>query len=290
MDPAATSDPDQPSPKGRILIQSSWCAFGHVGLSAGAPVLQALGYDVTQLPTIILSNHKGWPHCAGAAIAPDQLHAMVGALEANGWLDGHDGALIGYLPSSEHAAFAGDLVARLRRAERPPRVLVDPVLGDAPKGLYVPQDVAVSVRETLVPIADILTPNLFELGWLTGRPVSTLDETRVAARVLTREGGLRSVLVTSPPLEAERAGVLAIGPETETATVYRTQRLPRVPNGSGDVFAALIAAGLSPGAALGHLHPLLACSVGAEHLNIACGMARWTRTDEVASGPAEGRS
>jgi pyridoxine kinase len=150
----------------RILIMSSWTSVGHVGLSAATPVLQALGHEVTQLPTIILSNHPGWPRFAGQPVAPEELAGMIDAIDANGWLDGHEAFLTGYLPSAAHVALACDLVGRLRRLESAPTVVLDPILGDEPKGLYVPEDAAIAVRDKL---ACILTPDRFELGWLTGR-------------------------------------------------------------------------------------------------------------------------
>ena len=130
----------------RVLMLSSWVARGHVGLSAGAPALQLLGHEVTQLPTVILSNHPGFPHVAGRPVPVEQIAAMTEALAANGWLDTHDALLTGYLPTPDHVAFAAGLAERLKRAGA--RITVDPVLGDAPKGLYLPLPVAEALRES----------------------------------------------------------------------------------------------------------------------------------------------
>ena len=169
----------------RVLIMSSWTSVGDVGLAAAAPVLQALGHDVTQLPTIILSNHPAWPRFAGQTMAPERLAEMIDALDANGLLDGHDALLTGYLPSAAHVALACDIVDRLARRGPRPKVVVDPILGDDPKGLYLAEEAALAVRDSLLPLADIMTPNCFELGWLTGRSVATLAEVRAAAASLT---------------------------------------------------------------------------------------------------------
>ena len=120
-----------------IIALSSAVAHGHVGLSAAVPVLQALGHEVTALPTIILSNHPGWPHVAGRQIAPEDLTAMIDALDRNGWLGAHTECLTGYLPTPEHVAVAASLIDRLRAGTGTVRVTVDPILGDHPKGLYV---------------------------------------------------------------------------------------------------------------------------------------------------------
>lgn len=244
----------------RILALSSWTATGHVGLSAAVPALQALGHHVTALPTIILSNHPGFPHAAGRPVPPADLAAMIDALDLNGWLAGHDALLTGYLPTVEHVSLAAGLAQRLRRLPKPPRIVVDPVLGDDPRGLYIPKQVAEAIRTSLAPLANILTPNRFELSWLTGRPVGSLPDAVAAAR-----GIARRVLVTSPPLKGA-TGILDIN--DGAAVLHEVPIIPDVPHGAGDVLSGLVAAGLSPGASLGHLAALCAASAGTPHLAI----------------------
>jgi pyridoxine kinase len=264
----------------RILILSSWVAHGHVGLCAAVPVLQALGHSVTQLPTVLLSNHPGWPQVAGRRVPMEELSAMTEALAANGWLGQADALLTGYLPSPGHVAFAAELAARMREVAPGLRVVVDPVLGDSPKGLYIAQEAAEAVRATLLPHADVLTPNAFELGWLTGRDTGTLAGALSAAEALRGMAAGAEVLVTSPPLGAE-TGLLASG--DGGPTLYRASRADpaQVPNGPGDVLSALIAGGVSPDAALGHLSALVGESLGAPHLRIAETAAIWTRAAPV---------
>jgi pyridoxine kinase len=256
----------------RILILSSWVGHGAVGLSAAAPALQALGHTVTQVPTVVLSNHPGWPHAAGRAVAPEDIAAMLSAIAANGWTEGLDAVLFGYMPSVAHLAVAEGLAARARAAGL--RVVVDPILGDAPKGLYLPEDVAARMRDGLVPLADVITPNAFELGWLSGRPVETLAQACAAARGIAPE-----VLVTSPPLGPGETGVLAVGAELR---LYRGAWREGVPRGVGDVFSGLVAAGLAPGVALGHLQALIGESVGLDHLAIAEAAPVWRAAAPVA--------
>lgn len=254
----------------RVLILSSWVAHGHVGLCAAVPALQALGHGVTQLPTVMLSNHPGWPHVSGVPVPPEQLSAMIAALEANGWLTAHDALLTGYLPTPAHVRIACDLAARLRGKAR---VVVDPVLGDAPKGLYLKPEAAEALRD-LVPLADVLTPNLFELGWLSGRQLATEAEAIAAARTL----GPAEVLLTSPPF-AGRTGLLRVRPETVER--LETPLQSGVPHGVGDVLSALVAGGLDAGAALGHLSALIGQSLDAPHLRIAESAPLWTRAAPV---------
>ncbi|KPQ15834.1 MAG: pyridoxine kinase PdxK [Rhodobacteraceae bacterium HLUCCO18] len=275
-----------------VVAVSSWVAHGHVGLSAAAPVLQALGHSVTQLPTVQLSNHPGWPHVAGRAVDVGTLGDMADALARNGWLDRVDAVLTGYLPSAAHVAFAAGLIERLRAASPAPRVIVDPILGDAPKGLYIPEEAARATRERLLPLADVLTPNAFELSWLAARPVETLEAARQAAEVLHRAAPRAEILVTSPPIGDGQTGILADAPEA--TALYRTELIAgdrSVPHGVGDAFSALIAGSAPVGTALGQLRALIACSVGAPHLRIAESAGTWTRAapiDADPSGPLTG--
>ncbi len=265
----------------RIMIISSLVAHGHVGLSAALPVCQALGVEITALPTTVLSNHPGWPHVAGAQVPPGQLTAMADAIAANGWLAGHDALLTGYLPGAAHVEAAAEIATRLRAARRGTRIVVDPVLGDTLKGLYIAEDAAAAIRDRLVPLADILTPNAFELAWLTGRPVAALAGAVAAARALAGHGA--AVHLTSPPLGGTDTGVLTV--ERGTARLTRHALCRDVPHGAGDVFAALIAAGLPVGAALGHLSALAEASQGADHLDITGSRDRWLAAPALPAEP-----
>lgn len=267
----------------KVLALSSWVATGHVGLSAAAPVLQALGHRVTQLPTVILSNHPGFAHVSGAQVPPDQLDGMVQAMAANGWLGDHDALLTGYLPSPAHVELACQLIDQLRRLNPQIRVITDPILGDGATGLYIAEAAATATRDRLVPLADTLTPNAFELGWLTGQATNTLPQAIAAARQLIAAGRTGRVLVTSPPLAEGRTGVLEV--TAARARLCCNPARQDVPHGTGDAFSAMIAAGLAPGQALGHLDALIAASTGAPHLPIAETAGHWTTAAAVAPSP-----
>ncbi|MEM8732306.1 MAG: PfkB family carbohydrate kinase [Pseudomonadota bacterium] len=258
----------------RVLAVSSQVAYGHVGLSAAVPVLQRLEISVSALPTILLSNHPGWPHVAGRPVGCDDLREMISAIERNGWLAAHDVVLVGYLPSGDHVALAAELIDRLREVNAQVRVVVDPILGDWPKGLYIADAAAQAIRGALVPRADVLTPNLFELGWLSAQPVQTAAEATEAAARLGRR-----VLVTSAPAGAGRTGVLDVA-VTATgqrhSTLFDTALIDDAPNGVGDVFSALIAAGCETEDAVRRLHALICASQGSAHLRIAEAAGAWS--------------
>ncbi len=238
----------------RILAISSQVVRGHIGLSAIAPALQALGHEVWPMPTIILSNHPGHAHAAGVPTPVDRLGTMLDALDSNGWLGELDAVLTGYLPSPDHVTFAAHAIAKVRRLRPSVAVIVDPILGDEPKGLYIDAAAAAAIRDKLVPQADILTPNRFELGWLTHKHISTLDDARAAASALERP----SVIVTSaaylPSPSLQGKAMIAI-PGTDrdsdgtiltllvsdgTTASFATLHRAHAPHGTGDLLSGLL--------------------------------------------------
>lgn len=231
-----------------VLAISSLVAHGHVGLSAMLPALQALGHDVSALPTILLSNHPGHPRAAGDRVAPSLLARMLGALDDNGWLSEVDAVITGYCPSPEHAELAADAIRRVRSRSPRATVLVDAVLGDEPKGLYVAPEAAAAVRDLLVPLADIVKGNAFEVRWLgsAGRtgarpPEAGSDATSPGAvDPLAALLGVPALVATSVGAAGGRlVNVLstAAGGRAEASVPERVG----VPKGTGDLLAALLA-------------------------------------------------
>lgn len=220
----------------RVLAISSQVARGHVGLSAIVPALQALGHEIIALPTILLSNHPGHPKAAGERIAPDLLRRMLDTIDENGWLSEVDAVLTGYLPTPEHIDFAAGAVDRVRAVRPGVLVMVDAVLGDQPKGLYIAPDAAEAIRETLVPRAGVLKGNAFEIGWLAGREVLGASELEDASRAMAWP----SLFATSVP---DRDGngllnvLLAGGRPERSVTVTRRSGVPK---GTGDLLSGLM--------------------------------------------------
>jgi len=152
---------------------------------------------VLPVPTIVLTSHPGISPHAIQRIAPDKLDEMLGALAANGWLDRLDAVQTGYLPSAAHVAVAAKWARRLRGEGA--LYVCDPIIGDAPAGLYVPEESARAIAEELLPLADVATPNRFELGWFAGAEIADVAGALAAARALPAE----SVLATSCPAEGK---------------------------------------------------------------------------------------
>jgi pyridoxine kinase len=253
-----------------ILAISSQVARGHVGLSAAAPALQALGHDVIALPTVMLSNHPGHGQVEGQRIDPALLRQMLATLDGHGWLKDVGAVLSGYLPTPEHVAVVAEAVALVRGHTPGAAYYCDPVLGDDPKGLYIAEDAARALAETLVPIADVTFPNRFELEWLSG--VSVADA--AGALRAAAELGVDWTIATSVPHEGAKLATIAIG--RDEAWLSAVARQDNVPNGTGDLFAALFAgyrlAGRtvreSLGTAVGAIEQAICASKGRDELQL----------------------
>ncbi len=218
----------------RVLAVSSHVAHGHVGLNAVVPALQAMGHDVMAVPTVVLSNHYGYAEVGGFEVAPQKMTEIFRGLRANGHLNDVDAVITGYLPTPEHVEAIADELARLGEASPNVLYLCDPVLGDDPGGLYVKPELAASVRDKLVPLADVITPNRFELAWLTGADVGTAAEASGAARLL---GDDVSVATTSVPAGDGLLEIVLAGWREEDVIAVHERN--GVPHGIGDLFAAL---------------------------------------------------
>lgn len=209
----------------RILAISSQVVFGPVGLNAIVPALQASGHEVLALPTILLSNHPGHGKPVGHAI---DLHAMIEVLDKLGALKNIDAIITGYFSNAGQVEVIAQLIAKLKC----PIVLVDPVLGDHGK-LYVSETVAAAIRDQLVPLATMITPNAFEMSWLSGLPVTNRETALQAARTLD----VRDVIVTSVFVDADTLGTLHVAANKVDELV--TSRRDHVPNGVGDFLSGL---------------------------------------------------
>jgi pyridoxine kinase len=202
--------------------------FGPVGLTAIVPALQAEGHDVMALPTVLLSNHPGHGKPIGKAVAADEISAMLVALENLDAFQNLDAVLTGYFSSAEQVAVVAEFIAR----HRPKIVLVDPVIGDHGK-LYVAETVANAIRDLLLPLASIATPNVFELSWLTGEAVGDIETATVASRKLQ----IPEVIVTSVHVDYATLGILRVT-ATDVSQVD-TPKFGNVPNGTGDFLSGL---------------------------------------------------
>ena len=216
---------------GRVLCISSQTVYGPVGNSAAVPALQAGGHEVMQIPTVVLSNHPGHGTPAGQATSAELLEDMLAALNRINAFDKLDAVMTGYFTSAAQVVAVAKQISTLKAARESLHVLVDPVIGDH-GALYVPLDVAEAIRDHLLPLATITTPNLFELTWLTGSEIvaDAVNYLNVAETIVTSVPQGSDALTT----------ILYINGTNKTHIMPRHEK---VPHGTGDFLAGCYLAG-----------------------------------------------
>ncbi len=226
----------------KILSIQSAVAYGHVGNSAAVFPLQRIGVEVLPVYTVNFSNHTGYGAWRGPLIAPDDVRAVITGIEERGVLGQIDAVLSGYQGSEGIGDVIVDAVARVKAANPDAVYACDPVMGNAKSGCFVAPAIPDLLRDRVVPVADIITPNQFELGYLTGTEPADLKST-LASVDAARAMGPRTVLVTSverPDQPDDTIEMLAV--DDAGAWIVQTPLLPLKANGSGDVTAALFTA------------------------------------------------
>lgn len=225
----------------RILSIQSSVSYGHVGNSAAVFPLQRLGHEVMPVYTVCFSNHTGYGAWRGPLLTGENVTDIVTGIDERGGLNDCELVLSGYQGGSS----IGDAIlgAVALTKQRNPQALYacDPVLGNAQSGCFVAPEVQELIRDRVVQHADIVTPNQFELGFLTGTTPSCLESTLDAVKKLQAMGP-KIVLVTSvlrPETPEDEIEMLAVS--SNAAYLIKTPRLPLKANGSGDVTAALFA-------------------------------------------------
>lgn len=231
-----------------VIVISSHVARGSVGNRAAVFALETLGFPVWAVPTVILPWHPGHGRATRIVPPPEEFAALLKDLENAPWLGEVAAVLSGYLGDAGQAEAVASLVRAVKARNSEALYVCDPVMGDV-GGLYVPETTAVAIRDRLIPLADVATPNRSELQWLAGAELPDLRSTIAAAL----HAGPRMMLVTSAPaLISGGTGNLLLTANDALLAEHRS--IERPPNGLGDltgaVFLARLLSGVPAGKAL----------------------------------------
>jgi len=216
-----------------VIVVSSHVVRGSVGNRAAVFALESLGFPVWAVPTVVLPWHPGHGRGTRIVAPPEQFAALMADLAGAPWLGEVGAVLSGYLGEAGQAQAVAALVGAVRARNPGALYVCDPVMGDS-GGLYVPEATAAAIRDRLMPLADIATPNRYELAWMAGKDLPDMETTVAAAQAAPPP----AMLVTSAPptLDGGIANLLVQGGQALLAE-HRT--IARPPNGLGDLTAAL---------------------------------------------------
>jgi len=222
-----------------ILSIQSHVAYGHVGNSAAVFPLQRIGVEVWPVNTVQFSNHTGYGAWRGRVFSGESIRMVVEGIEERGVLGECDGVLSGYLGSPDTGEAVLDSVTRVKGANPAARYCCDPVIGDAERGVFVRKRIPEFIKERMLPAADLITPNQFELDYLSGRNTTTVAEVAAAIDAL-HECGPPVVFVTSLNTRETPADCIdLVASDGSDRCRLRLPLLPIIANGAGDLIAAL---------------------------------------------------
>jgi pyridoxine kinase len=220
-----------------ILSIQSQLAAGYVGNSAAVFALQRLGREVWPLPTVLLSHHPAHGGSQGGPVPIDLLASLLDGLTSRGGFGRCEAVLSGYLGQAEAADIVLRAVAGARAGTPGAVYLCDPVLGDDGR-FYVGQDIVARMRE-LVAAADIVTPNAFELGVLSGETIATRQQALRAMRVLQARGPGIVVLTSFAGTDTPPATLDVLALDGPKAWRLNLPSFAQKFHGAGDLFAAV---------------------------------------------------
>ena len=212
-----------------VLSIQSHVVYGYAGNTAAVFPLQRLGREVWAINTVSFSNHTGYGSWKGKVLGAELATELVTGLEERNALNRCEAVLSGYLGDASVAMAIADAVKKVRSKSPNALYTCDPVMGDVGRGFYVKPDIPDIFKKELIPLADIVTPNQFELEAITGMNTQNLGDALKAIKIL-HEMGPSIILVTS---YKEKDGELSmIASSSDKKEIYKITT-PELPLGKG---------------------------------------------------------
>ncbi|OWV71318.1 pyridoxamine kinase [Rhizobium sp. R634] len=226
---------------GAVIVISSHVVRGSVGNRAAVFALETLGHPVWALPTIVLPWHPGHGRATRLTFAEADFDAAIDDLIRAPWIGEVKAVLSGYFGNAAQARSVARLIGALRQNNPDLVYVCDPVMGDL-GGLYVPEATAEAIRDHLIPLASLATPNRYELAWLSGAALEDNSAIMEAALAL---GPSRMLVTSAVPMMSGGTGNLYLSGRHALLAEHRVVENP--PNGLGDLLAAVFLSRLLSG-------------------------------------------
>lgn len=270
-----------------ILSIQSWVAYGRVGNRAAVFPLERLGHEVWPVNTVNFSNHPAYGSHRGGVYHPGDVAEVIGEIEARGAFGRCRAVLSGYLGAAGTGRVVLDAVDRVRAVDERVIYALDPVMGDVVGGIYVDKGLPAFFRSHAVPKADIVLPNVFELGLLVGRDVRSLEDAIAAAARLLHQGP--EIVVVTGLRRDDRVSTLLVTPGQAWRST--TPWVDVASWGAGDLFSAIFLGKFldsadpiwSLGQAMGATYGILRETrrLGADSLAVAAAQAEIAEPSEI---------
>jgi len=210
-----------------VLSIQSHVVYGYAGNTAAVFPLQRLGREVWAINTVEFSNHTGYGSWKGKVLGAELAGELVKGLEERNALNRCEAVLSGYLGDAEVAMAIKDAVKKVRSQSPNAIYACDPVMGDVGRGFYVKPDIPDIFKKELIPLADIVTPNQFELEAITGLNTQNMADALKAIELLHKMGP-SIILVTSYKEKEGELSMIA----SDKKEIYKITT-PELPIGKG---------------------------------------------------------
>ncbi|QDL97501.1 pyridoxal kinase [Rhodopseudomonas palustris] len=227
-----------------ISIQSQ-VVHGHVGNSAAVLPMQAHGLNVAAVPTTLLSNHPGFETTRGRVLDAELVGDLLRGVEERGLIETSRYIVSGYLGSRANGEMVAAFIKRARQLNPAITYICDPVMGDAHVGVFVPDQIVACICDELIALADLLTPNQFEVGLIAGSPPTTWSELEAAVQKIQTWRNARVVVTSCRLADTPNDSLENIVFEDAASTRLPSLRLELAAAGTGDLYTGLLAAGLA---------------------------------------------
>ncbi|MCG9624223.1 pyridoxal kinase PdxY [Vibrio mediterranei] len=233
--------------KGVISIQSH-VVYGHAGNSSAVFPLQRMGFEVWPIHTVQFSNHtqyqQGW---TGKAFSAEDISELIAGIDNIGQLKDCNAVLSGYQGSAEQCLAVKDAVTKVKQRNPDAIYVCDPVMGDPEKGCIVPQGTTEYLVNDVMPMADVIVPNQFELSQFTQMDIESLEDAVAACQKALRLGP-KMVLVKHLHSISNDKFTMMLATQEGCFIAQRPHlTFTKQPVGVGDLISALFTAGLLKG-------------------------------------------
>lgn len=222
-----------------ILSIQSHVTYGRVGNRAAVFPLERLGFEVWPINTVQFSCHTGMPGWTGSAFGADHVCDLVCGLENLGVMKQCNAVLSGYMSDTGTGEAIVRAVDAVKQANPDALYCCDPVMGDAPGGLYVKRGLPEFIAKEAVTRADIVCPNEFEVELLSGKTISSLQDAVAAVEAIHTLGPKIVVIKSYRSAGGAELGFFVSDGSVMKIVTAPVLAFPRPPKGSGDLASSL---------------------------------------------------